>query len=231
MSLYFDIHSHQKTKLEKPFARCNNISQLDFVNFENLSKQTNQFYSAGLHPWYINEKNWESDLDRLTDLLKNKNVIALGECGLDALRGEGMKLQEKVFIEQIKLAEKFNVPVVVHCVKAYNELIKIVKVQKIKTPLIVHGFQSRASVLKSLINAGFYISVGAAVLKNYKINWREILEMIPNDFLFLETDDSTENIELIYERVAALKKIPVEMLQNKILENAYQNFNRTLIDF
>ncbi len=226
MSLYFDIHSHQKTKLETHFARFNNVSQLDFENFENLASQPNQFYSAGLHPWYITELNWESDLETLSNLLKNEKVVALGECGLDALRGVDMKLQEKIFIAQLNLAEKHNLPVVVHCVRAYNELIKICKTQKIKTPIIVHGFKSRANVLKSLINAGFYISFGAVVLKNDKINWQEILEIIPSDSLFLETDDSTVRIELIYERVAELKKLPVAMLQNKISENIHQVFEK-----
>lgn len=225
MSLYFDIHSHQKTKLETHFARCNNVSQIDFVNYENLHKQSNQFYSAGLHPWYITESNWESDIEKLADLLKNENVVALGECGLDALRGVDMKLQEKIFISQIHLAEKFNLPVVVHCVRAYNELIKIVKAEKIKTPIIIHGFQSKLSILKPLVQGGFYISIGAAVLNNLKINWNEILDHIPNDSLFLETDDSDVTIDLIYERVAELKNISVEMLKNQISENVSQVFN------
>ncbi len=226
MSLYIDIHSHQKNKIAHDCVRCNNVSQRDFSILENIPDKTNQFYSVGLHPWYMTESNWGSDLEHLELLLSNKKVIALGECGLDKLRGVDIELQENAFIAQIKLAEKYNLPIVVHCVRSYNELIKIVKIKKLQVPIIIHGFQSKLNILNPILFAGFHISVGAAVLNNTSVNWAEILYTIPNDSLFLETDDSNVNIKDIYERVAGLKNISIIKLLTQIEKNVHHVFSR-----
>ncbi len=228
MSLYFDIHSHQKSKIDPDCARCNNVSQREFSIFENIPNEPNQFYSVGLHPWYITETNWESDLEQLEQILPNKKIIALGECGLDNLCGVEIKLQEKAFIAQLKLAEKYDLPVVVHCVRAYNELVRIVKNEKNETQIIVHGFQSKLSILKTLLIAGFHISVGAAVLQNTKIDWVETLKTVPDTSFFLETDDNDIPIELIYERLAQLKNISVDNLKEIIEENIEQVFRQKI---
>ena len=226
MSLYFDIHSHQKSKIDTDCARFNNVSQRAFSIFENIPTEPHQFYSVGLHPWYITESNWELDVEKLEVLLKHQKVIALGECELDLLHGVDIKLQEKVFIVQLKLAEKYALPVVVHCVRAYNELMRVVKNEKIETQIIIHGFQSKMSILKPLLTAGFHISVGAAVLNSISINWTEMLNAIPIDSLFLETDDSNVKIKDIYERVAGLKNISVIKLLTQIEHNVPRVFNR-----
>ncbi len=84
-------------------------------------------------------------------LIDNQSVIFLGECGFDRLKGEDLAFQTTVFEAQIRLAESISKPVVIHCVKAFNEIISIKKRLKPSIPLIIHGFHQNKTILNDLI--------------------------------------------------------------------------------
>ena len=164
--------------------------------------------------------NFELDLEKLEVLLKENKIIAIGECGLDKLRGADLDFQTKIFEMQLFLAQKYNKPVIMHCVRAINELIAIVKKFKPTVPLIIHGFNNNKNVLKSLLDAGFYISLNSAIfIERYEKSWRERIKMIPPEKLFLETDYTFGNIKDVYERATQLLEISVVELENRIERN------------
>jgi TatD DNase family protein len=183
-----DIHSHHIAPNTIYNLLIQDISQ--FVDFQN------QWLSIGIHPWYI--QDWKVQLSEIEKLAASKNVIAIGECGLDRLIELPIEEQLPIFEAQVQLAETHNKPVIIHCVKAHNDLISWKKQRKTTVPLIVHGFNNNAQILEQLLKNGFDISLGAALL-NPNSNASKIIQSIPFERLFLETDDSTASIEDIYK--------------------------------
>ncbi len=176
------------------------------------------FYSVGMHPWYLNAATFEADKVQMEILLKQPQALFVGECGLDRLCDVPFSLQEEAFLWQITLAEKLQKPLIIHCVRAYSELIAIKKKVKPTIPLIVHGFNANEQICKQLLQHGFYLSLGTALL-NDKSNAYRLLSIIPQKYLFLETDDKNCTISSIFARTSELLAIGVEDLQEIILQN------------
>ncbi|MDZ7934269.1 MAG: TatD family hydrolase [Emticicia sp.] len=105
------------------------------------------------------------------------------------LKGSPLPLQEEIFIKQIRIAEEVKKPIIIHCVKCFNELISIKKIIRPKVPMIVHGFNNNLTIAQMLLERGFYISLGAAILQENS-NAAQLLTQIPLEKLFLETDDA-----------------------------------------
>lgn len=122
--------------------------------------------SLGIHPWYIDETTWRDELDIIVKNIHKTNVWAIGECGLDKRIKNDFSLQEKIFKEQLFLAETYKKPVVLHCVAAYQEVIAIKKELQLTIPMIVHGFSKNWQVANSLLQQGFYLSFGKYLLRN-----------------------------------------------------------------
>jgi TatD DNase family protein len=128
-----------------------------------------------------------------------------------------MQLQIEVFEKQIALAEKYQKPLVLHLVAAFDELIEIKKRLNISVPIIIHGFSKSEQLAKQLIDNGFYLSFGKYLLRNKEME--TVFKSIPNDKFFLETDTIEETLEEVYQKAALCKNISVEELLSKILNN------------
>ena len=181
-------------------------------------------YSIGIHPWYINEERLESDLKIIEEKLQLKQCLALGECGLDKRIEVPMALQIEVFEKQIALAEKYQKPLVLHLVAAFDELIEIKKRLKISVPIIIHGFSKNEQVAKQLITNGFYLSFGKYLLRNPEL--KEVFQAVPNDRFFLETDTIEETLEEVYALAANYKSMTLYEMQRKVEQNWMNIFNR-----
>ena len=112
---------------------------------------------------------------------------------------------------------------VIHCVKAFKELVAIKKRLKPHIPLIVHGFNQNQTILTDLIKNDFYISIGTKVVYSNSPAAAAV-QWIPTERLFLETDDIEMNIMTVYERVAELKGLDLAVLKSNMVDN----FNRIL---
>lgn len=175
-------------------------------------------FSVGLHPWYIKPESIDEDFEELVQLAKHQNVLAIGECGLDRLIALDLRFQEEVFIRQIRLAESLQKPVIIHCVKAFSDLIALKKKLKPSIPMIVHGFNNNAQIAEQLIKHQFYLSFGTAIL-NSESNASKIISTMPIQQLFLETDDKNCFISTIFAHASNYLNQPVEVLQEQILQN------------
>ena len=198
---FFDFHHHKKYH--------NGIYNLNF--HENLPEYP---FSAGIHPKDINE-NWENDFDLIKDLSLNPNCWAIGECGLDGLVDVDEKLQETVFEKHILWVNEIKKPVIIHCVRKFSQLIRFSKIAEIA--LVVHGFNKKQNIADELVNFGFYLSFGRAVLHN--VSLQTVVKDFPVEKMFLETDDANFDIAELYEKVSELKNITTENLQKQIFEN------------
>jgi TatD DNase family protein len=206
---FFNLHTHKFS---------NNPTTLELVNqypWEFDAAIPN--YSIGIHPWYINENRLESDLKIIEEKLQLKQCLALGECGLDKRIEIPMELQIAVFEKQIALAEKYQKPLVLHLVAAFDELIAIKNRLQISVPIIIHGFSKNQQVAKQLIDNGLYLSFGKYFLRNPDLE--SVFQSIPNDRFFLETDTIEETLQEVYILAAKYKNIPIDDLKEIINSN------------
>ena len=209
---FLDIHTHKST--EKP--GITSVQSLSLTNDIFLAMPKKKLISIGLHPWYAKLDQLELQMKYLRVLAKQSNVKFIGECGLDKLKGESLVNQIVILKKQIELAEELNKPLILHCVKAFDELIALKKELNIKVPIIIHGFNKNEELGEQLLAKGFWLSFGEAVL-NKKSSLVKLIQK--TDKFFLETDDSGNSIEEIYHAVAYLKKCTINELKARIFAN------------
>lgn len=189
----------------------------NFYGIYNLELGENvpeSYFSVGIHPKDIDE-NWQKHFEAFKKISLQDNCLAIGECGLDALIDIDANLQKTVFERQILWANEIQKPVIIHCVKWFQELIPFQKLAEV--PLIIHGFNKKKSVADEMLKHGFFLSFGKSVL--YNLSLQSILKEIPIDKIFLETDDADFDIAELYQKVSEIKEISLEELQKKISEN------------
>lgn len=207
---FFNIHTHLTRHPESE------ILSTDVSLFSSITDKE-VYLSTGIHPWYLTENESEIQLQTLQETIKDKRVVAIGESGLDKLKGSSIELQQAVFKKEIDLSEKYSLPMVIHCVKAFNELLQLKQSTKPHQPWIIHGFRGKEALAKDLIRHECYLSFGA----NYQ---EEALRIIPIEKLFIESDEAETPIEDIYFCIARTRNIPVEELAESIKKNVERVF-------
>ena len=209
---FLDIHTH-KTAHQKGVS---SIQSLSLTSDIFLAMPKKKSISIGLHPWFANLDKLDIQLKYLSVLAKQENVKLIGECGLDKLKGESLDKQINIFEAQISLAEMLKKPLIIHCVKAFAELIEIKERLKIKVPMIIHGFNKNEELGKQMIDKGFFLSFGPSILKENSAAKNLIHQ---TDNFFLETDDSDISIEEIYIVASNFKKCSVDQMKALIFAN------------
>ena len=209
MTKFINLHTHKFSNLSDVIEIVNQYPWEFDTSIPN--------YSIGIHPWYIDETRLATDLQIIEEKLKLSECLALGECGLDKRIEVPMALQIEVFEKQIALAEKYQKPLVLHLVAAFDELIEIKKRLKVSVPIVIHGFSKSEQLAKQLIDNGFYLSFGKYLLRNKEME--AVFKSIPNDKFFLETDTIEETLEEVYQKAALCKTISVEELQEMVKKN------------
>ncbi|UUF13357.1 MULTISPECIES: TatD family hydrolase [Flavobacterium] len=213
---FFNFHTHQ-------FTNQSNVVEL--VNqYPQEVDASIPFYSIGIHPWHIKESEIDLELKIIEEKLQTENCLAIGECGLDKRIEIPLELQIVVFEKQLALAEKYNKPVVIHCVAAFQEVTAIKKKLKISVPMIIHGFSKNKQLAEQLIKDGFYISFGKYLLRNPDL--KTVFQNIPNDRFFLETDTIEEDIKQVYDLASEYKNITIKELNGIISSNFKSVFER-----
>jgi TatD DNase family protein len=206
---FFNLHTHKFTNHPAFFELVNQYPW----EFDD----TIPHYSIGIHPWYIDKNRLENDLKIIEEKLQLSECLALGECGLDKRIEVPMSLQIEVFEKQIALAEKYQKPLVLHLVAAFDELIEIKNRLKISVPIIIHGFSKNKQVAKQLLDNGFYLSFGKYLLRNPDL--KEVFEAVPNDKFFLETDTIEESLKEVYQLASVYKNKSIVEMQDSVANN------------
>lgn len=209
MKGFLNIHTHSSVHPDTEILSVSPVSLLE--NQEAI------YASVGIHPWELTEANADTLWESLQKAVEDKRVVAIGECGLDKLKGSSLELQIALFKKEALLAEVRSIPLVIHCVKAFNELILLKKEIKPLQPWIIHGFRGKLSLAQDCIRHGFYLSVGAHFQE-------DALKAIPLDRLFIETDEANKSIEDIYRNIAQVRGMELEELKECINKNAEEVF-------
>lgn len=208
MQTFLNIHTHHPAASASESAIYNYILQNVPVIEE---PPTDTVFSAGIHPWFL-PTNHEEYYAYLMRLAAQPNCIAIGECGLDKIISTGLSRQSDVFRKQIEIAATFRLPLVIHCVRAWNRLYAIQKDIPVGLPCIIHGFRGKPDLAEQLINKGFYLSF------SFKFN-PDSLQHCPPDRIFLETDENPLPVEHLYRSAAELRHCTAEELNTQCWEN------------
>ncbi|MCA0365002.1 MAG: TatD family hydrolase [Bacteroidetes bacterium] len=219
-----DFHTHQTT----PDAKVRKLSNISLSR--KIIEAVDQFefkpeliYSAGIHPWDIEPEFLHESYDWLEIFLKNPQVKVLGECGLDKINGPDFIIQEEVFVKQIRIAEHFRKPLVIHCVRSFNELLAIKKLINPKVPMVIHGFNKNAETATMMIEKGFLLSFGYDLIMNDKL--QQVFAGLSLEKVLFETDNMPDlKVYDVYKKAAEIKKIPVEQLTEIIYQNYLELF-------
>ena len=175
------------------------------------------YTSIGIHPWFLTEENAESQWKALQKQVSHPSVLAIGEGGLDKLKGPDMELQVKILKQQVALSEEKSLPLIIHCVKAFNELIQLKKELRPHQPWIIHGFRGKEALAIDCIRHGFYLSYGEHFQEN-------ALKATPQEKLFIETDESEVPVQEIYQSIALVHGIGLQELMESVKKNVKEVF-------
>ena len=206
--MYIDIHTHIIANSKE--------NHLSIYNLQPLTPDIEQYqglFSAGIHPWYIPD-NLPETLETLKALTLKSNMMAIGECGLDKLCQTPFELQKEIFKAQIAISEERKKPLIIHCVKSYNEIVELKKETNSTQTWIIHGFRGKPEVATMLTKAGIVLSIGE------RFN-PESVKTIAIEKLLIESDESTMPIEDIYKNIAELRNISLAEL-GKEVEKTYK---------
>ncbi len=203
---YKDVHTHRRPGSDQVESILNNM-----VDAETEDLIDDLPCSVGVHPRSIDEEV-DDTLLFARDLAHAESVIAIGECGLDRSLPIPWSDQMRVFEDQISMSEILCKPLIIHCVRSHADVISLHKDLSPVQPWLLHGFNKGGDTLERVVEAGLYVSFGAAIMHNDSPA-AEAIRAVPEDRFLLETDDQTEHsIEAIYQRAAELRGISVDDL-------------------
>ncbi|GLP96954.1 TatD family hydrolase [Paraferrimonas sedimenticola] len=190
-------------------------------------------YALGIHPWYLcnDAEGVASQLEQLgkacESASESRQLVAIGECGLDGVKGPSLGLQQRAFGAHIDLANQYGLPLVVHSVKANKALQSWLP--KIRHGFMLHGFYGSAPLAQQILAAHerSFIGIGAAVLRSGNNKLVDALIDVPLERLLIETDDPQHGqydfaglLTRIAAKVAEIKDTNVEQVIQQTQQNA-----------
>jgi len=211
---FVDIHTHPFHKEKDTIIVQNIFPGEGFAAFTGRN-----FYSVGLHPWHIKSTKKNNELLQMVeDALEFDHVLFVGEAGLDKAVINNFEEQKRIFEAQAFIAEEYKKPLIIHCVRAFNEVLELHKKMQPEMPWIMHGYNGNIQITKAFESKNVFFSFGENLFRsNSKLI--ESFRYCPLDRIFLETDEFDGEVESIYKRGAELRNIPLEILKEEIWEN------------
>lgn len=202
-----------------------------------IAEKYSQIYTTcGISPNDISNsvESIQEELRKIEVIAKNEKIVAIGEIGLDYYwNTENKELQQYAFVEQIKLANKLNLPIVIHTREAVMDTLDILKKNPVDKKGVFHCCPLNRELVKEALKLGYYISfAGPVTFKNSK-NANEIINMVPLEKMLIETDspylapepnrgkrNDPRNVKYIAEKIANVKNTEVEEIAKATYENA-----------
>jgi TatD DNase family protein len=206
--MYINIHTHHPS-FEDIEIQSLNVGGILRANF----------FSCGYHPWFIVDK--VCDIEKLKEQASLPNCLAIGEIGIDKLKGPNLAIQINYLEQQLLLAKELSKPVIIHNVKSTSEILSVLTNFK-SVHAIFHGFNLKMHLAENILSAGYSLSFGKHLLVS-NTNAQIALKVCPPAQFFLETDDAKLAISDVYRAAAQIRDISLEALQQQITTN----FNAT----
>lgn len=251
--MIFDTHSHLFDEAfdndrEECLIRCAALNMsLMLVGYSHetnikayeMAKRSDRYYStAGIHPAEA-KSTYVDDIRILDDFVQKHNVKAIGECGLDYYYNDApdRNLQKVLFIEQIELAIKYDLPLVIHTREAWADTYEILNRYRGKIRGIMHCYTGSLEMAFEFIKMGFYIAIGGAVTFKNANEAKRVVSNIDLNYLLVETDcpyitpvpyrgKRNESSYIVYtiSEIAKIRNMDLEELEKITFANACKIF-------
>ncbi len=207
---------------------------------------TGLFFAVGLHPCWLESclprGNWAAELPHLDQLLRRAaqapKCIAIGECGLDLYIEGDLAQQEAVLACHLEVARACDLPVILHCRRAHNQLLRLLKQHPVPRGGVVHAFSGSGEMARQYWNMGFYLGVGGTITYARANKTRNAVKTMPLEALILETDapdmplcgqqgkrNSPANIPAVAEALARLREDSLANIARQTTANALRLFD------
>ncbi len=205
----------------------------DTVIFPLLEKYENCYGMLGVHPSEAKSYNDEVEA-HIENASKHRKIVAIGEIGLDYYWDKTFNdLQQEVFIRQIKLANRLNLPICVHDREAHKDTFDILKKYNKASEVVLHCYSGSAEFAKECIKEGWYLGLGGVVTFKNAVKMKEVAREIPLEHIVLETDApyltpvpfrGKENqpayVKFVAKEIASIKKISTDEVAEITSANA-----------
>lgn len=251
--LYFDTHTHYDWKdfdndreklfneFEKNLCGIVNIG----INYESnkkvilySEKYPFMYFSIGVHPMEV-EKNIDMKLIEglVKENINNKKLVAIGETGLDYHFDYPIELQKEYFINQINLANRYDLPIIIHSRESHEDVEKILRAYPVNKKGIMHCYSGTPEMVKNFLELGYYIGVGGPITRYEDV--QKSVKQTPIERIVIETDSpvlpplpfekhSRNNsllLNYVVEKIAEIKEMTKEDVIKVTTENARRIYN------
>ena len=252
---FFETHAHYNDKaydnnLDEVLQRCkkSNVETIINIGYNKessnkaieLAKKYDYMYAViGVHPHDVENDTAEDILKLYTESDSKEKILAIGEIGLDyAFVKDNKEKQEKLFINQINLANKLRLPVVIHTREASLDTYKILKNNKPQYGGLLHCFKPTDDLMKLILEDGYYVAFGGNITYKRSKSFGEYVKKIPIEKIVLETDspylapepykgqvNDSSNLPIILDKLSEFLEIDKNRLSEILYENSLRFFN------
>ncbi|MDB2386125.1 TatD family hydrolase [Shewanella sp.] len=198
-------------------------------------------FALGIHPWFCGSQSQHS-VSKLRQLLlehqQQKRLVAIGECGLDKLHKSNFTTQLSLFKAQVMLAKEFELPLIIHCVKSHEEVLKQLKCSNNPKAGVIHGFSGGPELARRYLQLGYKLGIGGLLLNDSAKKLQRTVAELPLSAFVLETDSpamapkNSENprntpliLPLLLKKIASLQKKTNVLISKQLYLNVSQLFD------
>ena len=181
--------------------------------------------SVGIHPYWLETHDVETLKLWVESTLENKEIVAIGECGIDKRLTTHLTVQTNILNLHIQWAQAYHKPLIIHCVKGHQEVLEALKKANLQEPVIFHGFRGSQQLARQLMDRGYYLGIGDM---QGKPSLQQLARTLPLGHLVLETDDSAASIESVYQSVCEMRGITIDALKMAMMETAMVIFGNQI---
>ena len=218
-------------------VNCGTDLKTSLISLELADKFPYLYAACGIHPENIGD-SWEYELEEIKKLLIGEKCVAVGEIGLDYHWDTvPRELQKTVFEKQLQIADTVKLPVIIHDREAHGDTLELLK--KHKTMGVMHCFSGSVETAKEILSLGMYIGIGGALTFKNAIKPVEVVKMVPQDRLLVETDcpymspvpfrgkrNDSSKIKFVIEKIAEIRNENPQDVADYTSENAKKLFLR-----
>lgn len=205
----------------------------DWDTLVSLAQRHTSVYAApGVHPMCADQWDDKAAL-RLRELIRDPNVVAIGEIGLDAVVGPAQEVQERVLRAQLQIALDHGLPVLLHCRKKKGALLAILRELDIGQRIggVWHAFSGSLPFARELVDLGFFVGVGPILLRHNVRKLVEVVAALPISAILVETDlpdmaQVPEELIEVAKKIADIKNLTLENVAKITTENALKLFDK-----
>ena len=232
------ILNAKKANVEKMICIGDNLNT-SLKSLEIAEKYNNIYATVGIHPHESKDAS-EKYLSKIARYSNHQKVVAIGEIGLDYYYNfSDSEIQKAVFLEQLKLAKKLNLPSVIHCRDAYEDLLEII-IESEHNKGVIHCFSGDLEFANKIINLGYYISFTGMI--TFVKELEDVIKNISLNHILIETDspylapvpyrgkiNEPAYVEKVAEKIAEIKNLSIKEVIDITTNNANVLFKKIVI--